>query len=210
MKIGLIVDGRSEYESMPLLVQKLSAPPEIEFVRPVLADLQPGADVALNGRLIVEKSRDLARSRAINLAVVLMDREQDDRCPGEIASSLEDWISARSPITTRIVIKDRAFENWLIADVQAFEVIPGRFAFTNSSVRRVKASGADGIDAHRLIEQAVRGDYRKVSDSQIILRHARPEHMAATSRSFRRFLRVVEHPHYLEQSKRPYRGPTET
>jgi hypothetical protein len=55
-----------------------------------------------------------------------------------------------------------------------------------------------------LLKRAAQGDaYEKVQDAKRILERADVLRLATNSRSFRRFLRVIEHPTYREQSAAP-------
>ena len=65
---------------------------------------------------------------------------------------------------------------------------------------------ADSVDALALLKQATRGDaYDKVQDAKRILEEVDVAQLAANSRSFRRFLRVIGHPEYRSQSARACR-----
>jgi len=206
MRIGLIVDGESELAAMPKLFPILNATLEHHVVGIVQRAIQPKAPtstivLACNGGV-----RALKRTRP-DRAIVLLDREDLAECPGSFAERIREGVArvarAGDP-DVRVVVKDRTFENWLIADVMAVKGSPGRFNLTNAMERQIARASADHVDADQIIRSAcIGGSYQKTKDSARIMRHASIDRIAANSRSFRRFLRVLDHPDYRDQSRNP-------
>jgi hypothetical protein len=107
---------------------------------------------------------------------------------------------------SEVVVKDRMFENWLVADIEALKALRGRFRISRSVERSIDPNKADQVDALRILKSCVvRDSYSKVRDSQQILARAAVASMGRNSRSFRRFLHCVGDPTYAAQSKRPKR-----
>jgi len=103
-----------------------------------------------------------------------------------------------------VVMKNRMFENWLVSDLVAFSNQGARFRVTGGMRSAVEPNRADGADALAWLKRACIGaSYAKVEDAKRILGRADPVRMAQNSRSFRRLMRVVRHPVYLTQSRRP-------
>jgi hypothetical protein len=103
-----------------------------------------------------------------------------------------------------VVIKNRMFENWLVADVEAVKIQRARFRLSTAAERSIVPNKADNVAALEVLKTAaVRTSYSKVPDSQRILERADIQRIAANSRSFRRLLRVVGHPGYAGQSRLP-------
>jgi hypothetical protein len=99
------------------------------------------------------------------------------------------------------VVKNRTFENWVIADVEAVRGVRGRFTVSGGMRSAVEGGTADNVDALSLLKRAAQGDaYEKVHDAQPILEGADVRRIASNSRSFRRFLRVIDYPDYRTQS----------
>jgi hypothetical protein len=102
-----------------------------------------------------------------------------------------------------VVVKDTAFENWLISDPDAVSQLAGRFALTEAQREHI-AERCDRMDASAVLKRAaLRDSYDKVPDAMRLMARADPRRMAGNSRSFRRFLRVVGDPHYVDQSRNP-------
>jgi hypothetical protein len=202
-KIGIIVDGQAEYRSLPELMGKIQTPYAI--LNPIYADIQPFAPPGQIAQSIRKKLPILKAQNAKNV-IVLIDRETRTECPGEFANSIMNRLQvpcANLGFTNlTVVIKDKTFENWLLSDPVALRQLRGRF-HTKYTQRQTLFTRADTTPALQWIKEAVNGEsYNKVSDSINILRRADPLRMAISSRSFRRFLRVVGHPLYFAQSKK--------
>jgi hypothetical protein len=127
-----------------------------------------------------------------------------DDCCGQIAAELRRLLGQRCRDDVTVVVKNRTFENWLIADLDAFDELRARFRLSNATRNAVAPDKADHAAALSLLKASVRsGSYDKVADSRRILGRAEARRIARNSRSFRRLLRVVDHPTYADQSARP-------
>ena len=136
--------------------------------------------------------------------LVLLDREDSDRCAGELASEVEAHIRAYADCEVRVVLKDRMFENWLVADIACLRSQAARFSLSGADEHRISPNRADSCDALAIIKRSiVSGRYDKVQDAKRILNLADPLAIGRNSRSFRRFLRLSEHPTYGAQSRLP-------
>lgn len=203
MKIGLIVDGQSEFDALPLLRSQLESVTGNTIIGPVRADIQPMAPVGRIARACVDRFPVL-KVRNVELVIVLFDLESREECPGQLARSVKTAIGNRITVPVEIVLKHRTFENWLVADVAALRASPGRFDFGTHCERKIVPNKADHVDGYDLICRSIRkNQYSKVRDSVTILRNADANNIAANSRSFRRFLRCLGHPAYSNQSKQP-------
>lgn len=203
MRIGVVVDGDSEYRSFANVCEKIRPDCGHAFLRPVKATVDPMAPAPAIARMV--KDRVLAaEARGASLVVVLLDRETRDECPGELATAIRENIENYATARICVVIKNRKFENWLVADIRSLAAMRARFNITAGRRRLVEGDRADSIDGHGLLRQAAKGDaYDKVLDSRRILERADPVAIAANSRSFRKFLRCVGHPKYVAQSRLP-------
>jgi hypothetical protein len=101
-----------------------------------------------------------------------------------------------------VVVKNRCFENWLIADLEALRArSPRKYNFPDGVIDRVRRSGADNVQATDLLDRYVDGGYCKRADSAEMCRVVRADRLAANSRSFRKLLRSLGHPAYSLQSR---------
>ncbi len=204
MRIGIIVDGESEFKSLPHVLSVLGDASGNTILKPVLAKLTPTAPLPVIARACATGLRQL-EGRSAEIILVLMDREDRSECTPELAGSLGRELCQKvTGVAIEVVVKDRMYENWLIADCEALACQPGRFKVTSADRGRVSPDKADHVDALAIIKRSCRGaSYHKVLDSERVLKRADPLTIASNSRSFRRFLRCVGHPHYLQQSKLP-------
>lgn len=202
MTIGVIVDGMSEYSGLPATLHKLRPGLPEAVMNPIKVDLQPGSPVAQTAKRYAGRIR-LLEGR-VNAVVILIDGEQGQECPGQLAASLAVQLAGAVFCPVAVVMKNRMLENWLVADFDTVSGLQGRFKFTAADRASVIPNRADNVDALRMLKRAAgKRAYDKVADSQRILGAANPLRMAANSRSFRKFLRSIRHPTYLGQSQNP-------
>jgi hypothetical protein len=199
MKIGIIVDGDSEYGALPALLRRVATESGHTYPKVTKAHVHPMAPLPVIAREC-KSVLGVFEGRGFDRILVILDREDRGECPGALARDLCALMSGPTHCTVGVVIKDRCFENWLVADQGAMASQPGRFAVTQATRRRVEPNKADSVDATLLIRTLVKGRYEKVTDSKRILIRAEPGAMARHSRSFRRFMRELGHPSYSGQS----------
>ncbi len=185
MRIGVIVEGLGEFNSLPLLFNKLRDVP-LTILGPVKADMQPWATPEQIARAVAEKAPALL-GRRVDLIVVLIDHEQRTHCSGQWAGTLVTAIrrACGSPETCRyeVVVKDWCYENWLISDPNAFTNIKERFDPAHIRPESVN-NKADRLQAQTILKAAAKAkhhDYNKSTDPARILAHADPLRMAANS-----------------------------
>jgi len=209
MKIGVVVDGVSEFASLAGLYSDLQALGCHQILKPAKADIQPYAPIAVIARQCSPKvSQFLARGA--QKVLVLLDREQRNECPGEfarqIAAAIIMCVGAGAQV--EVVVKDRAYENWAIADLDALRALPGRFAVSKATANAVEKNKADQVDALVLLKRcAIDKSYDKVADSKAIMARAKAQKIASHSRSFRKFMRAAGCPVYSAQSLLPVAEP---
>lgn len=192
MKIGVLTEGVSEVRGLAMLYTQIHSRCPNRLLQPLKINVDP---LAAPGILAREcKSRLLiARQQGASRSLVILDRENREDCPGEIAQSIEAAINKICPIMpVQVVLKDRAFENWLIADPDALAVQKGRFRVTAAQRSRISPGKADRCDGYSLLSSmAVKQQYRKVADSQLICGKMDIYKAARNSRSLRHLLHAV-------------------
>ena len=128
MRTVFITEGEGEYAALPLLKHQIQERTGIHLIPPMRITIQPDGPATKIGRSIKEKLLPTLMAKQVEKAVVLLDREMRGDCPGEFA--IEVLAAVRSLCGTGIdftvVLKDRCFENWLVADVQSLKAQPGR------------------------------------------------------------------------------------
>lgn len=205
MRIGLIVDGQSEFWSLRDLLGRLETPHT--FIGTLHSNMQPHAPIAQIVKAMNTNVRIFANRHA-DLIIVLLDREDRDVCPGQWALEIVQMANRTYEDygvgDFRVVVKNSCYENWLIADTTAFIKMPQRFRLTTGDINRIVPNKADNVDAQSILKNAAqRNSYNKVEDAKRIMAVADPLEIGANSRSFRKFLREIEHPNYRHQSRLP-------
>ena len=208
MKVALITEGFSEFRSLSTLYGQLESRSGNVFLAPLKINVSPDAAP----RIIARECRSrlfIAQAKGADLAVILLDRERQERCAGLVAAGIErETQPLCTPLTVRVVLKDRQFENWLIADLGALRRQPRRFSVSAGTVRRVQPNKADACDGCAILEAcAINDRYDKVRDSQAICAHMNIGAAARHSRSLRHFLHVVGDTAFDVQCRVPPLGP---
>lgn len=203
MKIGIVVDGDAEALALRRLVGKLQIP-SCCLENPLYADLQPKATPHQIARSAADKV-ELLIGRGVDRVVLLLDREDQETCPGDRAVELESAFRDLGYEQVQVAIKDRCYENWLIADLSALRALPARFRVSRGFEGRVSPDKADHVadPASLLTSVSQRHGYHKRRDAVQIATKQDPLLIARNSRSFRRFLRLLTHPAYRTQSRFP-------
>jgi Domain of unknown function (DUF4276) len=203
MRVGIVVDGVSEFSSLASIYSQLSSLSGNELLRPIRAPIAPLAPPGAIARQCSKGIKQLIGRKA-DQVIVLFDRETRNECSGEIATAVENALS-QGGFAARVVLKDRTFENWLVADISAVEKVSGRFSLSQAVRNSVVPDKADRANGLSILKQAARkgAAYEKVADSKRILGQADVLEMASNSRSFRRFLRSIGCASYGGQSRRP-------
>lgn len=89
MKIGLVVEGRSEFDALPSLAVTLEAATGNQILRPLLAEVTPLAPIGVIARAVAHLVERL-EAEDVETVIILMDREQRPECPGVLADRLGD------------------------------------------------------------------------------------------------------------------------
>lgn len=204
MNIAVVTDGISEYRNLGPLLRQIEMRSPHRFLKPVRMTAPPDAPPPVIARACKPLLK-VAKLQKAGLAIVLLDREAQESCPGQIAEQVEQAIArACSDVDVRVAFKDRMLENWLVSDPDALEHYSARFEVTDALRRKVVPGKADRVDAMRLLKSAIRsGQYDKVSDSARILRAIDVGRASRNSRSLRHFLHIAGDLEYQDGCSRP-------
>ena len=83
-----------------------------------------------------------------------------------------------------MVVKDKKFENWLMADLAALKAHKKPYKVSSATTKAIQPNKADSANAAILIRRSTIGPaYDKVEDAKTILESADPLRMAQHSRS---------------------------
>lgn len=190
MKIGVLVDGTAEASALQLLLSKICYGGRT-FIKPLYADMQPLAPPAQIYRAAAQKL-PLLKSRGAERTIVLLDREGISACPGDRAAAVRAEFVKHDEMDVSVVIKNRCFENWLIADPDGIRKAGAkRFNVSERIESRIRSAGADQLSAIAVLAGMVNGDYCKRLDPAQICAVACTKTMQDNSRSFRKFVKEI-------------------
>lgn len=206
MKIGVIVDGDAEQQALQSFFSKIGLG-NTQLIGPYYANMQPKASPLQICRSSLSKLEILVGSYKTDQNIVLIDLEDREECPGMFAKMIEEAYTQLG-YKVSVVVKNICLKNWLIADPYALKVMGSRFNIEESFLKKVSPNKADRVKnpLHELNKICIKKDYHKRKDALQIAKKLNPETVAANSRSFRRFLRLVGHAKYLSQSIKPAIG----
>lgn len=194
MKIGLLVDGRAEYEALPHLLERLRTGNAI-LQRPLVCDIQPHASLAQMA-LAASKKFPILLDRGADLIVILIDKETRQDCTVELVRAVEreatERLSRLDPeARVQVVFKVSCFENWLVADPEALRDLTGLFDRIERIERQIE-NRADSVNALELLKSCLRQkSYDKLRGALAICKKLDPQRAAANSRSFRKLLKIL-------------------
>ena len=202
MSVGIIVDGSAEAVALVPIIEKLRMT-GFSVMNPIYADMQPRSTPKQIVRSTVGKMKIL-ESRNAEKVIVLIDLEERSRCAVNFHSEIEAAFNDMGWSHVLVVVKVVAFENWLISDPDGIKKLNSRFSITKDFIKSVSSNNSDNVDEPvKLLNKICVGkkSYHKRDDARAIANQLDPLRMAKNSRSFRRFLRVIGLPDYLNQSK---------
>ena len=199
--VGLVVEGQTEFAALPAMLQRLG-------VKPTRPSNFSGQFQDAPVRKLVEK-RLLHHVKAQivkgpDLVIVVLDRENRPESARAFEKAVRDEITKQLDNPTRprveVVVCDRTFENWLIADPKG---IHKSEYITRDLSAKVVCHG-DGKDALALIKNAFRRRkaYNKGPHGaklSVFVRVGSPR-VHLCSKSLRRFVEFVE------RTKQAYSG----
>ena len=194
--VGLVVEGRTEYQALPEMLVRLG----LRCTTPISFRGQPveAAVDRLVERCLLRHVRAQLRKKP-DLVIVVLDLEQRQsaahRFRAEVRRELRTQVrrtegqgAARK---TEVVVCDRLFENWLLADPRGIAAS----AYLEQDLTRAVSCHADGKDALSLLRGALRkGEtYRKAEHGPRLAAHVRVEDrkVRLCSESLRQFVDIV-------------------
>lgn len=193
MRVAFITEGTGEFQGFPRLRAQFQQRAGVVMLPPMLLKVPPEAPqgrIARECKVLVK----LAISNSADLVVVIIDREGRNLSPKRIAADLENELARHCSVgpELRVVVKDRTFENWLIADLAALKDQPARFTVSESLRRAVEPEKADHVNALELLKRATIGrSYHKTDDGLRICARMNVGNAGLHSRSFRHLLHVL-------------------
>ncbi len=119
VKIGCIVEGESEVETVPLLIRRIAANlyPELTIIVPSPIR-RPRNKVVKENEL--EKAVEFVARQIGRQGVIFIILDSDDDCPAELGPALlHRALQARSDLSIAVVIAKCEFEAWFLAAAES-------------------------------------------------------------------------------------------
>ena len=119
MKIGVVVEGESEFVSLPAVLDKVASRTQHQILRPLRGAIPPLAPTGTIARAC-KPLIDQLLGRGAGRVLVVLDLEDRTDCAGDHAADLEAALGRLcGDCEILVVLKHRAYENWVIADLTA-------------------------------------------------------------------------------------------
>jgi hypothetical protein len=119
VRIGCVVEGHGEVESVPVLVRKIAQQfdPSLELVIPHPVRVAKSKLLQPNE---LERATQLAAMNAGFGGGVLVIIDSDEDCPAELGPRLLQRVrSTRSEMPSAVVLARREFESWFLASAES-------------------------------------------------------------------------------------------
>ena len=188
MSLGLYVEGRSDRDTIPILIRKLGYRSRIR-VRVVKQ-----SEMLLPDKMARNVEGMLRERQDIDLIIVCTDSERvDPSVTSERTRPVERTLNRVSSVPVRYAVVDHALEGWLACDEEALRAVLG------GSRARINIGGnpEDHPTPADLLERVFRENrrrFRKTRHDPEIAERASVERIAVRSPTFRRFAEILGHP----------------
>ena len=188
MSLGLYVEGRSDKDTIPILIRKLGHRSRIVTKSVNQSELMIADKMARHLSELLRVHDD------IELVLVCIDSERTDpNLTIGRSRPVEQMLNRDSRIPVRYVVVDHALEGWLACDEEALrDVLGGPRARIN-----IRGNPEDHPTPADLLDQVFRDNrrrFRKTRHDPEIAEHVSPVRIAAKSPTFRRFAEILGHP----------------
>ena len=190
MSLGLYVEGRSDKDTIPILMRKLGYRSRV-----IAKDLRGQSELMLVDKMARHLSELLREHRDVELVLICRDALEGvgPRATEERLRPLQRRLNETSPVPVRYAVVDHALEGWLACDEEALRAVLG-----GSRARiNIRVNPEDHPTPADLLERVFRDNgrrFRKTRHDPEIAERASPERIAAKSPTFRRFAEILGHP----------------
>ncbi|MCE2456870.1 MAG: DUF4276 family protein [Dehalococcoidia bacterium] len=190
MSLGLYVEGRSDKDTIPILIRKLGYRSRV-----ITKDLGGQSELLVVDKMARHLAELLREHSDVELVLICCDALEGvgPSTTERRLSSLERRLNLDFPIPVRYAVVDHALEGWLGCDEEALRaVLGGPRARIN-----IRANPEHHPTPTDLLERVFRDNgrrFRKTRDNSRIAERVSPERIAAQSPTFRRFAEILGHP----------------
>lgn len=188
MSLILLVEGRSDRGTIPILVRKLGYPDRVN------AQVVKRGDMLNFDRIQSTVSDVIRRRRDVDLILICIDADESQ--PRQLLDRtrpIENRLNRDSAIPIRYAIVDHALEGWLACDEDALRSVLGGGRAT-INIRGNPDSHLDPASTLSRVFSDNRRDFRKTRDNPRIAQATTPQNIAVKSPTFQRFAQLLGHP----------------
>ena len=188
MSLGLLVEGQSDKDTIPILARQLGCDERIR------------ARVVSRGQMLASNAisryltKFLRESSDVSRVIVCLDAEREN--PAQVLDStrpIERRLNETLHVQVNYVVVDHALEGWLACDEDALRAVLG-----GSRARiNIRGNPEDHPTPADLLERVFRDNrrqFRKTRDNPRIAENSSPERIGRRSPTFRRFAEILGHP----------------
>jgi hypothetical protein len=186
VRIGCVVEGHGEVESVPVLVRRIA-----QQLDPALVVAIPHPVRVTKSKLLkpgeLERAAELAALNAGREGGILVVLDSDEDCPAELGPRLLGRVrAARIDLLSAVVLAKREFESWFLASAESLRGQRGLPQDLESPDRPEEIPGAKEWLSHRTLS----GAYASTVD-QASFTHAIDLRLARRAESFDRCYRKI-------------------
>ena len=186
MSLGLFVEGRSDKDTIPVLIRKLG------YRMRTIAKVVSQSELLIGDKMARHLAVLLREHNDVDLALICIDSERvDPSVTKERSRPVERLLDRESTVPVRYAVVDHALEGWLACDEEAIQSVLGPRARVN--IQGNPEDHPDPADILHRVYRQNRRNFRKTRDNLKIAQLVTPEHIAAKSPTFRRFSEILGH-----------------
>lgn len=188
MSLGLYVEGRSDRDTIPILIKRLG------YRSRIIAKSISQSELMIGDKMARHLSELLRVHSDVELVIICVDSERIDPSVTKRRSlPVEQRLNRESSVPVRYAVVDHALEGWLACDEEALRSVLG------GSRARINIGGnpEDHPTPADLLERVFRENrrrFRKTRHDPEIAERASVERIAVRSPTFRRFAEILGHP----------------
>ncbi len=189
MSLGLYVEGRSDKDTISILIRKLGFRSRV-----IPKDLGGQSELMLVDKMARHLSELLREHRDVELVLICCDALEgvSPRATEERLRPLQRRLNRGAAVPIRYAVVDHALEGWLACDEEAVQTALGTRANVN-----IRGNPENHPRPAELLEQVFRQNgrrFRKTRHDPQIAEHVNIQRIAAKSPTFRRFAEILGHP----------------
>ncbi len=187
MSLGLYVEGRSDKDTIPILIRKLG------YRSRVINRIVPRSEMLNTAKMLVHLRVLFQQHSDIDLVVICIDSEGvEPSTTRGLTRPVERQLNRDTQAPVRFAVVDHALEGWLACDEEAIQAVMGPRARVN-----VRGNPENHPRPAEILEQLFRQNgrkFRKTRHDPLIAEYVNLDRVVAQSPTFGRFAEILGHP----------------